>query len=101
MIKLYGKAAEIFEESLITFAIKIIGYLVRILKENEPQYHFAIAYSVGMVVKNVISKIDSPEEQAHNLSEVLKVFLNCLHAPSQILQVGASLCLEQTVQSMP
>ena len=36
LIKLYGNAAEIFEEALIPFMQKILTYLQRKLKENDP-----------------------------------------------------------------
>jgi hypothetical protein len=43
MIKMYGEAAEIFEESLITFVPKILQYFQKILKESETLYHVPVA----------------------------------------------------------
>ena len=57
MIKLYGTAAEIYEESLITFVQKIVLFLQKLLKQNEPHYHQAIAWSLGKIVQHVTSKI--------------------------------------------
>lgn len=39
MIKAYGEAAEIFEESLTTFVPKLVQYFQKILKETENLYH--------------------------------------------------------------
>ena len=36
LIKMYGMAAEIFEEALIPFMQKILTYLQRKLKDNDP-----------------------------------------------------------------
>lgn len=47
MIKLYGMAAEIFEESLIPFMPKILTYLQRKLKDNDALLHVAISDSLG------------------------------------------------------
>ncbi len=39
LIKLYGIAADIFEEALIPFMPKILTYLQRKLKENDSALH--------------------------------------------------------------
>lgn len=45
LIKVYGAAAEIFEEALLPFLPKIQSYLERKLKDGDPQLHQAIADS--------------------------------------------------------
>ena len=55
MIKLYGQAAEVYEESLVTFTQKVVLYLQKLLKENEAYYHQSIAQSLGKLVKHVTS----------------------------------------------
>lgn len=54
MIKVYGEAAEIFEESLATFIPKIVQFLLKILKESEVLYHMPVAQSVGKLVFFVV-----------------------------------------------
>jgi hypothetical protein len=39
LIKIYGNAAEIFEEALLPFMPKILTYLQRKLKENDSILH--------------------------------------------------------------
>ena len=62
MIKLYGIAAEIYEEALITFVQKIVLYLQKLLKENEPHYHQSIAQSLGKLVRHVTSQLGTASE---------------------------------------
>ena len=39
MLKIFGSAAELYEESLLTFVVKIALHLAKVIKENEPAYH--------------------------------------------------------------
>lgn len=50
LIRLYGAAAEIFEEALIPFMPKILAYLQRKLKENDTLLHGVISESLGALV---------------------------------------------------
>ncbi len=43
MIKCYGIAAELYEDSLLTFVQKIALFIQKLLKENEAQFHMAIS----------------------------------------------------------
>lgn len=57
IVKLYGVAAEIFEESLLSFVQKIIMYLQKLMKENHDFLHSTIAQSVGKVVRYIVCRI--------------------------------------------
>ena len=50
LIKLYGSAAEIFEEALLPFMPKVLAYLQRKLKDNDGLLHGAISDSLGALV---------------------------------------------------
>lgn len=50
LIKLYGTAAEIFEEALVPFLSKILTYLQRKLKDNDSLLHGPISDSLGQLV---------------------------------------------------
>ena len=43
IVKLYGVAAEIFEDSLSSFVIKMISFLIKLLKENQDYIHYSIS----------------------------------------------------------
>lgn len=63
MIKVYGEAAEIFEESLATFIPKIIQFFLKILKESEVLYHMPVAQSLGKLVQFVVQKIEHEDDR--------------------------------------
>ena len=56
LIKVYGQAAEIFEEALLAFLPKILGYLEKRLRE--PEMHLALAETFGSLVNHLLSKVD-------------------------------------------
>jgi ubiquinone biosynthesis protein UbiJ len=56
-IKVYGLAAEIFEESLIPFLGKILGNLSKKLKEAATYLHEAIAETLGLMVYFILTKV--------------------------------------------
>ena len=62
LIKLYGTAAEIFEDALIPFFSKIQGYLEKKLKEGDVQLHLVISESCGQLVHSLFKKKESIEE---------------------------------------
>lgn len=62
LIKLYGSAAEIFEEALLPFMPKILTYLQRKLKENDTLLHGVLSESLGSLVHHVLKKIENLDE---------------------------------------
>ena len=56
-IKVYGLAAEIFEEAIIPFLAKILANLSKKLKETATYMHEAIAETLGLMVYFIINKV--------------------------------------------
>jgi len=50
LIRFYATAAEIFEEALVPFMPKVLGYLQRKLKENDTLLHGPVSDSLGAMV---------------------------------------------------
>ena len=61
-IKVYGLAAEIFEESLIPFLAKILGSLSKKLKEAATHLHEAIAETLGLMVYFIVTKVGTLDQ---------------------------------------
>ena len=100
IIKLYGVAAEIFEESLVGFTQKIICYLLKLLKENQDFLHFTIASATGKIVKFIVNKNQNFEEMIKQANMVVGMFTHNLSMPNISLQTGTALCLEQIIKHM-
>lgn len=66
-IKIYGLAAEIFEEALIPFLPKILGNLGKKLREAANHMQEAIAETLGLMVYFIINKVAAMAQ--HQLSE--------------------------------
>jgi len=73
IIKLYGIASEIFEDSLVTFVHKIIMHLQKLLKENLDFIHYSIASSLGKIVFNITSRIQNSEELLDQTNLILRI----------------------------
>jgi hypothetical protein len=86
LIKLYGQAAEIFEESLIPFMPRILTYLQRKLKDGDVNLHVAISESLGLLVHNVLKKVSSLEEMIKEFNPVLKMIISNMQLPNKSLQ---------------
>ena len=101
-IKVYGIAAEIFEESLIPFLPKILSQIQAKLKGNDQQdIHNAYAESIGVILTSVLKNIESIEEATELLTTFLKMVFTCLNQPGKIVQSGAALCLTKIIQNAP
>lgn len=101
-IKVYGIAAEIFEESLIPFLPKVLGQIQTKLKENDQQeIHNAYAESIGMILHNVLKTVESVEDATELLTTFLKMVFTNLNQPGKIVQSGAALCLTKIIQNAP
>jgi hypothetical protein len=88
-VKLYGLAGEIFEETLLPFIPKIMGYLQKKLKDSEHHLQESISDAIGTIVHHVLKNIEDFDECFENFNSVLKVvFINLNHA-SKNTQIGA------------
>lgn len=67
-IKIYGLAAEIFEEALIPFLPKILANLSKKLKEAAIHMQEAIAETLGLMVYFIVNKVGSLGQE-EDLSE--------------------------------
>ena len=101
LIKLYGEAAEIFEDALLIFLPKIQGYLEKKLKEGDTQLHIAISDSLGSLVNHLFNKIEALDHMLLNFNPVLKMIFVNLSSPNKNLQVGAAMCLIKVIQNAP
>ena len=99
IIKLFGVAAEIFEESLITFVPKLVLLFQKLLKECLDYLHHSIAWSLGKVIFFITSKIQSIEEGSHQTNQVLKQLYTNFYIPNHTLQVGAAVSIDQVIQN--
>lgn len=101
-IKIYGIAAEIFEESLIPFLPKVLSQIQQKLKADDQQeIHNAYAESIGLVLHNVLKNIESLDEATELLTSFLKMVFTNLNQPGKIVQSGAALCLTKIIQNSP
>lgn len=94
IIKLFGVAAEIFEESLQSFVHKIVLYLQKILKENQEYLHYNVAQSVGKIVLHIINRIENVDELISLTNTILSIFFQNTQVPSVNLQSGAAVCID-------
>jgi len=72
-IKIYGVAAEIFEESLIQFLPKILGNLQKKIKEETIQMHSAVSDTLGQLELNILDKVEDYSEKKELLNTFLKL----------------------------
>lgn len=86
IIKLYGIASEIFEESLATFVQKILMYLQKILKENQEYTQSSVAWSLGKVVANITSKLSNLDDKVAQVDSVLQILFQNMQVPNVLLQ---------------
>ena len=73
MILIYGEAAEIFEDSLASFATKIVLYFQKILKEHEPFYHNAVGEALSKLVEHTLCKL-SDDDIVASVQSILRIF---------------------------
>lgn len=101
-VKLYGLAGEIFEETLLPFIPKIMGYLQKRLKDNDHHLHDACAESIGTIVHHVLKSVEDFEEVVNNFENViLKAIFTCLNSANKNTQIGAATCLSKIIQNAP
>jgi len=59
-IKVYGLAADTFEESLVPYLPKILGTLQKQLKEDaSARLHTAISETVGQITLHIVDKLET------------------------------------------
>ncbi|CDW90612.1 microtubule-associated protein tortifolia1-like [Stylonychia lemnae] len=101
LIKIYGTAAEIFEEALLPFMPKILTYLQRKLKENDSLLHQVISDALGAMVHQVLKKIESLDELLNQFNPILKMIFTNLMTPNRQLQIGSAISLTRVIQNAP
>jgi len=72
-IKLFGEAAQIFEDALLPFLHKIMNSLLKKLKDPDVSLHPPVSDSIGLLVQHSLKNIESKEDKASSLSEILKL----------------------------
>ena len=100
-IKLYGKAAEIFEGDLVPFIPKIMGYLTKRLKNSDLTLQSTVADSMGLLVHNCVKNLPTQDEKTACVKDCLKVTYHNLASPSKQMQGGAGQCLARIIQNSP
>lgn len=62
-IKMFGVAAEVFEEAFVPFLGKVLGCLQKQIREDATsRLHQAIAETVGQLVFNILDELESNDE---------------------------------------
>ena len=92
-MRVYGLAAEIFQESLIPFLPRVLQQLSKKLRDGDHHLHQAISESSGVLSHCLLKNLESIDEQIENLSAILKMVFSNLAQQSKIIQTGASMCL--------
>ena len=100
-VKLYGLAGEIFEETLLPFIPKIMGYLQKRLKENDNHLHDVCADAIGTIVHHVLKNIEDFDDCLENFSNILKAIFVSLNSANKNTQIGAGMCLSRVIQNAP
>mmetsp|Transcript_6966 Transcript_6966/g.6118 ORF Transcript_6966/g.6118 Transcript_6966/m.6118 type:complete len:137 (+) Transcript_6966:237-647(+) len=100
-LKVYGEAAEIFEDALIPFLPKILTYLQRKLKEGDEHLHGVISESMGALVLHVFKKVESLDDLIKEFNPILKLLFTNLSLPTRSLQQGSAMCLTRVIQNAP
>ncbi|CAI2384369.1 unnamed protein product [Moneuplotes crassus] len=101
-IKLYGLAGEIFEETLLPFIPKIMGYMKKKLKNNDTHLHEVCSESLGSIVHHVLKNIENFDDCLNTFEgNILKGIYSSLNSPAKNTQVGAGMCLSKIIQNAP
>jgi hypothetical protein len=101
-LKVYGLAAEIFEESLIPFLPKIHTVLQKKCKESTSNMHSAISDTLGQIVLHILEKVEDYTQKLDLLQNFLKMPLGLLEkSPNKTVQACASLVLSKVIQNSP
>lgn len=99
IFKIFGIAAEIFEDALLPFLNKILSVCHKRL--NEPQLHSAISDSIGVTIHNVFKNIKISEENIEQFFSVLICLIGYINTGDHHIQVGAAMCLTRAIQNSP
>eukprot|EP00347_Sterkiella_histriomuscorum_P016463 403353082 len=101
-IKIFGLAAEIFEDALLPFMPKILTSLQKKLKEGTTQIHEAVSDALGQLVFYIINKVEEYDEKRELLDNFFKLPMQMLEkSPNKNVQGGAAQCLSKVVQNCP
>ena len=92
-IKLYGEAAEIFEDALIPFIPKVLTYLSKKMKESDALLHTATSDSIGLIVHHCLKNVTDENLKGQTLKDVLKAMYTNMNSNDKKVQQAAGLCL--------
>lgn len=81
-IRVFGMAAEIFEESLIPFIPKILSQITKRLKDGNQEVNNAYADALGSIVHNVVSNLTEYEDIDHVQDMIFTMIFTNLNQPS-------------------
>ena len=82
-IRVFGMAAEIFEESLIPFIPKILSQITKKLKDGNQEVNQAYAEALGSIVHHVVTNLTEYEEIDHVLDMIFTMIFTNLNQPSR------------------
>lgn len=101
-IKLYGLAGEIFEETLLPFIPKIMGYMQKRLRDNDHHLHESCSEAIGVIVHHVLKNVEDFEEVVNTFEgAILKTIFVNLTSANKNTQIGAATCLSKIIQNAP
>ena len=72
-IKIYGRAAQVFEESLIPYMGKILAILLKKGQGGNSDLHGVISDTLGTTCFHIVQKGESFEQQLDLFNQILKV----------------------------
>lgn len=98
-LKIYGVAAEIFEEALTPYLPKILATFLKKSQEQTTDMYAVIAETLGVMALHLIDKCESYEAQVDLLNQFLKVPYQLLAKPSKPVQSCGALCLSKVIQN--
>ena len=82
-IRMYGLAAEIFEESLLPFIPKILAQLQKKIKEGDKHIQSACAEALGNLFHHITKNLATVEEVTEHLATFLKMINSCISSPAK------------------
>lgn len=96
-VKIFGKAASIFEEALVPYVQRIINTLCKKAKEESSELNGAIAETVGQITFHIVLKAGNLDAQFELLSMVLKSSYILLKSANKNAQAAGALVLSKIV----
>ena len=97
-IKIFGRAAQIFEEALIPYFSKILTILSKKAKEGSDDLHAVISETMGFLTFHIVQKAENFDQQLELFNQLLKVAFQLLTKSSnKVVQQAGSVCLSRII----